>query len=214
MASERNKRTYNSARRQEQAQETRRKILTAARELFFENGYTGTSIENIAHAAGVAVETIYAVFGNKRSILTSLVDISIVGDDLPIPLLERPEIHAVLELTDQRLVLGKFSQDIYQIMQRMSPIFALLRATAKLEPDIQEYLDNLLTERRQGMRFLIENLTRIGPLRDNQDPNKAAVTVWAVSSAEVFHLLIVDLDWSERQYVMWLEEILTRLLVP
>ena len=214
MPSDRTKRTYNSARRKEQARETRRKILIAARELFFENGYTGTSIDNIANAAGVAVETIYAAFGNKRSILTSLVDVSVVGDDLPVPLLERPAIQAVRELSDQRLLLKKFSQDIYQVMQRMSPVFELLRATAKLEPDIDEYLENLLKERLHGMHYLIENLIRIGPLRDQQDPNKAAETVWAVSSAEVFHLLIVDLGWSEMQYVLWLEEILTRVLLP
>ena len=214
MPSERTKRTYNSARRKEQARETRRKILTAARELFFENGYTGTSIDNIANAAGVAVETIYAAFGNKRSILTSIVDVSVVGDDLPVPLLERPEIQAVHELSDQRLVIKKFSQDIYKVMQRMSPVFELLRATAKLEPDIDEYLKNLLKERLHGMHYLIENLIRIGPIRNQQDPNKAAESVWAVSSAEVFHLLIVDLGWSKQQYVLWLEEILTRVLLP
>lgn len=213
MGSKQQKRRYNSSRRQEQALETRRKIVLAARDLFFENGYTGSSIENIANAAGVAIETVYAAFGNKRSILTALVDISVTGDDFPAPLLERPNIQEVRNLTDQRQVLKKFSQDIYQIMQRMSPIFELLRATAKIEPDIEEYQDSLLKQRLQGLHFLIDNLVRIGPLRDNQDPHKAAETVWAVSSAEVFHLLTVDLGWSRDQYVQWLAESLTRLLI-
>lgn len=213
MGSGQKKRRYNSSRRQEQARETRRKIILAARDLFFENGYTGSSIENIASAAGVAIETVYAAFGNKRSILTALVDESITGDDLPVPLLARPNIEEVRNITDQRQVLGKFSQDIYHIMQRMSPIFELLRATAKIEPEIEQYLDGLLKQRLQGMLFLMDNLLRIGPLRDDQDPHRAAETVWAISSAEVFHLLTVDLGWSRDQYVRWLEDSLTRLLI-
>ncbi len=213
MPTERKKRKYNSSRRKEQARETRSKIITAAKELFFENGYSGTSIETIADSAGVAVETIYATFGNKRSILTALVDVSVTGDDLPIPLLERPNIQEAQILDDQRLVIQKFSQDVYAIMQRMDPIFELLRATAKSEPDIQEYLDHLLHGRLQGMQFMLEQLMRIGPLRDNLDLTNAAETIWVISSAEVFHLLITDRGWTEAQYVAWLADTLSRLLL-
>lgn len=213
MPTERKKRKYNSSRRKEQARETRSKIITAAKELFFENGYSGTSIETIANSAGVAVETIYATFGNKRSILTALVDVSVTGDDLPIPLLERPNIQEAQILDDQRLVIQKFSQDVYAIMQRMDPIFELLRATAKSEPDIQEYLDHLLHGRLQGMQFMLEQLMRIGPLRDNLDLTNAAETIWVISSAEVFHLLITDRGWTEAQYVAWLADTLSRLLL-
>jgi TetR/AcrR family transcriptional regulator of autoinduction and epiphytic fitness len=213
MGTGRKKRSYNSARRKEQARETRLKIIAAARELFFANGYSGTSIEAIATQAGVAVETVYAAFGNKPGILTVLVDQSVTGDDLPIPLLQRPSVQAARHLEDQRQILRKFSQDIYQVMQRMSPIFELLRATAKLEPDIEEYLSKLLKERLYGMHFMIEQLVRIGPLRDQQDPSRAAETVWAISSAEVFHLLTVDLGWPEERYIHWLEETLARILL-
>src|SRR5947208_2674838 len=83
------KRKYDSSRRQAQARETQRQIVEAARRLFIERGYMGTTIEQIAAEAGVAVETIYATFGNKRAVLARLVDISVVGDDEPGPLLER-----------------------------------------------------------------------------------------------------------------------------
>ena len=206
------KRSYNSTRRKQQARETRRQIIAAAQNLFFERGYTGTSIEAIAQEAGVAAETVYAVFGNKLAILIALVDVSIVGDDLPIPLLQRPNILQAQNITDQRQLIRKFANDICEIMKRMSPVFALLRATAKAEPEIGSMLDKLLHERLQGMIYMIQRLKHIGPLRADITPERAAATVWAVSSAEVFHLFTKDLRWSEEQYTEWLEDALVRLL--
>src|SRR5215204_3120445 len=94
------KRRYTSRRRQVQAAETRRQIVEAARQLFAERGYVGTTIEAIAQAAGVAGETVYATFGSKRAILARLVDVSVGGDEQPIPLLERPGPQAVQQERD------------------------------------------------------------------------------------------------------------------
>jgi AcrR family transcriptional regulator len=64
-------------------------VLEAARELFTEHGYVATTIGAIAARAGVSLETVYAAFGNKRSLLAGLLDVAIVGDDAPVPILER-----------------------------------------------------------------------------------------------------------------------------
>ncbi len=47
-------------------------MLDAARELFAEHGYVATPIGAIAARAGVSPETVYAAFGNKRSLLSGL----------------------------------------------------------------------------------------------------------------------------------------------
>lgn len=61
-----NRRRYTSSRRREQAEETRRRILDAAQDLFLTHGYTAATIESIANDAQVAAQTVYAGFGNKR----------------------------------------------------------------------------------------------------------------------------------------------------
>ena len=94
------KRQYNSTRRQAQASETRKQIIEAARKLFAQYGYAGATIEAIALEAGVAPETVFAVFGNKRTILANLIDISVGGDDQPVPLLQRPGPQSVLQEPD------------------------------------------------------------------------------------------------------------------
>ena len=213
MESQTPKRRYNSTRRKEQARLTRRQVIEAARNLFFENGYSGTSMEAIAQSAGVAVETVYAAFGSKGAVLNALVSTSIVGDDQPISLLQRENIQAARQETDPIQLIHSFSRGIFTIMQRMSPIFALLRATAKTEPDIAALLEKLLEERLQGMAYFVEQLKRITPLAPALEA-QAAETVWTLTSGEVFHLLTVDLGWSEQEYVSWLEKMLSGLFLP
>ena len=97
------KRAYDSSGRQVQADETRRRILEAARELFMERGYAGATAEAIAAEAGVAAQTIYAIFKNKKRILVSLMNVSpTTGVEDHTPMLERPNVQAVAQEHDQR----------------------------------------------------------------------------------------------------------------
>src|SRR5512135_1036670 len=73
-------RKYQSVRRAEQAEETRRRILEAARKVLVEHGYAKTTMLQIAAEAGTSVETIYAVFGTKAELLASAVRAVLVVD--------------------------------------------------------------------------------------------------------------------------------------
>jgi AcrR family transcriptional regulator len=188
--------------------------VEAARSLFLGRGYAGTTIEAIAGQAGVAVETVYATFGNKRAILSQLLDVSLVGDDRPVPLLEREEPQAVMQETDQRRQMARFADGMFEIMSRVAPLFDLMNAAAKTEPDIAEMLHNILAARVQGMMAFVRALLQNGPLRDGLTPEIAAETVWALTSAEVFTLLTVNRGWGKDQYLRWLTDALTRLLLP
>src|SRR6476661_3395372 len=89
------RRSYDSSRRQAQAEETRSAIVRTARDLFLEQGYGRTTIADIARAAGVSVETIYGSFGNKAALLHKAWDITVGGDDEDIVFHERPEVMAI-----------------------------------------------------------------------------------------------------------------------
>ena len=74
-----------ASRRAEQARATRRRIIEGARELFLQQGYAATTLEQIAARAGVAVQTVYFHFGNKRTLLKEVMDVLAVSDDAPVP---------------------------------------------------------------------------------------------------------------------------------
>ena len=63
------------------------------------------------------------------------------------------------------------------------------------------------------MTFLVEQLARVGGLRAGLDSQQAAETVWALSSAEVFHLLTVERGWPSEKYRTWLVDSLARILL-
>src|SRR5215471_7979495 len=65
-------RRYRSPLRAERAADTRHRITTAALELFTEHGFGGSTVTAIAKRAGVAPQTVYAVFGTKGAILQAL----------------------------------------------------------------------------------------------------------------------------------------------
>ncbi|MBX3063808.1 MAG: helix-turn-helix transcriptional regulator [Anaerolineae bacterium] len=208
------KRAYNSTRRQAQAQQTRQQIAEAARQLFSERSYAGATIEAIAESAGVAAETIYAVFGSKQRILNYLLDIALGGDDSPIPMLERQDPQAMFRETDQRQQLGMFARGITGVMDRAAPIFEIMRMAAKSEPPIATLLQHLLNERRKNMETVIQHVAANGALREGISNAHAADIVWTLTSAEVFLLLTVERGWSREHYSEWLADSLIRLLLP
>ena len=207
------KRTYDSSRRKKQARQTRQQIIEAARTLFSSRGYTGATIDAIAQEAGVAVETIYATFGNKREILSSLIGVSLVGDDDPTPLLQRQGPLSVLQEKDQHRQIQYFASDMAEIMGRVAPLFEVMRSAAKNEPDIAIMLQKMLSERVEGMKVFIRALMFNGPLRDRLSLEDAAETVWTLSSGEVYTLLVVDRGWTGEKYVDWLTDSLLRLIL-
>src|SRR5690242_10847554 len=108
---ESSKREYNGTGRQAKADETRRRILEAARKEFMERGYIGATAETIAAEAGVAAPTIYAIFQNKKKLLVSLMNVSpATGVEDHTPMLARASVQSVAEEHDQRRQLHMFAQ--------------------------------------------------------------------------------------------------------
>ncbi|MBN2499896.1 MAG: TetR/AcrR family transcriptional regulator [Anaerolineales bacterium] len=208
------KRAYNSSRRKAQARQTRRQIVEAARTLFSAFGYSGATVEAIAQEAGVAVETVYASFGNKRNILSRLIDVSLVGDDEPTPFLQRQGPLAVQQEKDQNQQIQLFAGQMVEIMGRVAPLFEVMRAAAKSEPDIAEMLQRILDERVEGLKFFAAALLSNGPLQDELSLDDASEIIWAISSGEVYTLLVVDRGWPVEKYKQWLANTLIKLILP
>ena len=209
------KRKYDSTRRQAQADETRRQILTAANKLFNERGYAGATIEAIATEAGVASETIYAVFKNKGKILVSLVNfLSASRSEERVPLLERAGPQAVAKERDQRRQLQLFAQVVANNLEGNASISEIILVAAKTDPELEKITQQFIKQRRQHMGVAVQQIAANGPFRENMDEVFAIVTVWTLASPEVFLLLTRDLSWSKEKYEQWLAETLIKVLLP
>jgi len=119
-----------------------------------------------------------------------------------------------LQEKDPHRQIQHFASDMTEIMGRVAPLFEVMRSAAKTEPDIAIMLQKLLSERVGGMKVFIHALISNGPVRDGLSLEDAAETVWALSSGEVYTLLVKDRGWPTEKYRQWLADSLSTLLLP
>jgi AcrR family transcriptional regulator len=214
VAKVKSQRRYDSARRKDQARQTRSAILEAAQRLFGERGYASSTVEAIAAEAGVAVDTVYATFGSKRAVLSNLMDVRVGGDDQPLGVLDRPEPQRVRREPSQRRQLAAFAADVTAIIERSRPVDDIIRSAAAVDGEIATMRSRLHETRYQNMQQFVGWLAANGPLREGLSQADAAAIVWSLTSPEIHRLLRVDRAWSPERYSEWLAETLTRTLLP
>jgi AcrR family transcriptional regulator len=207
-------RPYDSSLRQEQARQTRTRILDAAQRLFGERGYATSTMEAIASAAGVAVDTVYAAFGTKRGVLSGLMDIRVGGDDQPLDLLDRSGPQAVRRDPDQKSQVEGFATDVTAILERARPVDDIMRGAAAVDSEIAALRARLQGHRFQNMLKFVSWVAANGPLRGEMSEETAAAIVWSLASPEMHRMLRVDRGWTSESYSEWLGETLTRTLLP
>jgi TetR/AcrR family transcriptional regulator of autoinduction and epiphytic fitness len=196
------KRSYTSARREAQARETRRAILDAAHDLFVATGYAATTIQVIAERGGVAVQTVYAVFGSKRELLRQLIERTIVGDDDPLPITERTAAQSVAAEPDARRRAELDAAMSRSITERIAPIVRVAAEAAASDPELAAMMEAVKAARRQEMTAAAGILA--GPDRLRLDQEEAAATLYVLYSPQVADMLIGDYGWSPERYEKWL----------
>jgi AcrR family transcriptional regulator len=208
------KRRYSSALREGQAQQTQEAVLDAARVLFVEQGWTRTTIAAVARKAGVSPETIYSVFGSKRSLLERLVRNAVRGDAPEVPLLAQAAPQQVAGAKDQKEQLRLFATSICAILDRVAPLVAVARAAAESDPQLWGLYRALHDGRRRNLVFVAEALSRKGRLRAGMSLEAATGHIFRLASPELF-LLMRDMEgYSLDEIADWLAEALVELLLP
>ncbi len=208
------RRRYDSSRRQEQAGENRRAVLEAAHRMFLERGYAATTMGAIAAAAGVSVETVYKAFGNKPGLVKAVVDVAIVGDDEPVPMLQRDRVRRMEAEPDPRRKLAMYGEHLADSAPRRVPLELLVRAAAASDAGAAGVWDQLEAERLTGMAFFARHLHEGGYLRPGVSVEEARDVLWTYNSAEVYELLVMRRDWTPQRYGRWIAGALSAALLP
>ena len=207
------KRPYRSALRDAQARSTRRTIVDAAARLFVQQGYAQTTVDAIAAAAGVSRKTVFASVGGKAQTLKLALDWATVGDDEPVPMLERPRIRQAREEPDARAILVGFAGMAREVNARIAPLVAVLEAAAGLEPELAELAEDRRAQRLRGMLDLARQLDARGALKAELTVSAAADLLWVCHDPAIFHRLVVERRWSADRYQRWLADALTGMLI-
>lgn len=213
MADQKKPRPYNSLRRREQAEATRTKIIQAAYRLFLTDGYTATTLAAIAHEAGVSMPTVTAIFGTKYALLDALIKTNVRGDDTPPPLADRSWWQAMLEEPNPFQQLTLYGANIRNIHERTTDIFEIVRGAAAADTEIAALRRNLNESRLADVRMVAQSLAAKGTLKPDITVDQATDTLWALGSAEMYRMLVIDRGWLPSQYQQWLVTTLTDSLM-
>lgn len=212
--SQRQKRAYDSSRRRAAAKESRRAIAAAARRLFLERGYTGTTMNAIAQAAGVSQETVYASFGPKPSIFRHLVETALSGTDEPVPPLERDYARQLLAERDPSRVIDIYARAMRLTQERLAVLFEVLLHAARSAGELQPLATELIERRAHYTHVIAEHLASIGGLREGLSVDEAGDVLFALNSSEFFLVLARDRGWQPEDFEPWLADAWKRLLLP
>lgn len=202
MSDVKGRRPYQSALRAANARRTRQAIVAAARELFFDDGYTATSLSGIAARAGVARPTPHAVFGSKPAILREVVDQALAGDDEPIPVAERPWFQPVWQATDQVGVFSAYAQVCTLIGARAARIFRIVRQAADDSAETAQLWQSMQDNRLAGARMICLRALDHGRLAYELD--QAIDVIWVLNDPCLYGDLVHSRQWSEAAYTTWL----------
>jgi AcrR family transcriptional regulator len=208
------RRRYDSARRQEQARLTRRSIVEAAKSLFIERGYAATTMRAVAAGAGVSVETVYKTFGTKAGLVKAVFDVAIVGDDKPVPMLQRERVARILSQADPRRKLFMYCEHLAEAGPRAGPLQLLIRSAAAGDTEAAQVWDQMVGERLTGMTEFARHLHEGGYLRPDVSLEDARDILWTYNSVEIYDLLVLQRGWDPERYGRWVAKAMIGALLP
>ncbi|MFI7072573.1 TetR/AcrR family transcriptional regulator [Micromonospora aurantiaca] len=194
---------YDNTGREAAAQANRRRILAVAHDAFLDNGYAGTTLRAVAQAAGVSQETLYKSFGGKAGLLKAVYDVTIAGDDSPVPVAQRQHGNAVRAAGDTAAAAAAWARMTVAIGARIKPLLGALMS-AREDAAIRELIAVTEAERLAGARLVAEFWHNLGWLRPHADVEEHAITLWTLNSPEVRFLLDRQ-GYDDDRYTTWLE---------
>jgi AcrR family transcriptional regulator len=204
-AEARSRRRYQSPLRARRAAETRQALITAAHRLFVTRGWLATGMRDVAAEAGVATETVYAYFSSKRGLFQAVVDLAVVGDDLPVPVAERAEFVAAGRGTHRDRTAAA-ARLLTAVHGRTAPFAKVIREAATSDDEIADVLQATRERQRRDVGAAAELIMGREATETERDG------LWAVTSPEVYLLLLEESGWTPAQYEAWMAQTLERVV--
>jgi AcrR family transcriptional regulator len=209
---ERATRPYRSSRRAEQARQTRRRVLDAARVVFLSRGYAGTTLRLVAAEADVAVPTIEAAFGTKARLLKAAIDVAIAGDDEPVPVLDRVWTEEGRQARTAEELLAVAAEVIAPAQARSAGLVLAVFEGSSIDAELAALAGQLIDQRARTAAWLVDVVAAKAPLSEGLSREEAIDTVWMLMDPAVFDRLIRHRGWSESRYRRWFVRSVSRLL--
>ncbi len=176
-------RPYRLGQRQAATEQTRSRIINAARELLMaSDGFSTFSIDVVARRADVARMTVYHQFGSKSGLLEALCDsLAMSGgmEQLSSAFRQGKPLDA---LNEYILVFSRF-WDVDRLVMRR------LRALAALDPDFEHVIRTRDEWRRRGLHVIVQRFIEQYERPAPETLDEVIAVLYTLTSFEFFDML-------------------------
>lgn len=199
-------RGYDSSARVAAARETRYRILLAARDLIIAEGYPAASMTAIAAAADVSPQTIYNSIGNKAAVLKACYDVTLAGDDEPVPMSARPTFQALQAAATPEEWTRQYARWAREIGDRVGDLLHAVTAPGgAADTGVSQFLAVIEDERRIGSSHAVASFADRFGLPAGLTEERAIDIVWTLNSPEIHSRLVHRCGWGPAAYQDWLD---------
>lgn len=158
-------------RREEYADQTRAAVIAAARQLFTENGFFQTKVEQIAKLSRVSPATVYAQCGGKHGLLRSLMDGFTQSQEVA------ESYQGSLAAADAVVVMQALSAGYLQITKQWGDVIRVVIDVAPHDDESGAVLATAQKRHNDNLGEICRHLEDIGALRDDVDARLATRTI-------------------------------------
>lgn len=169
-----------------------------------ELGYIETTVEMIADAAEVAVQTIYNSVGSKRDLLNRVLDFSAAGPSAPRPVPEFMQ-ERVAETRTGAEMIGVLADWFVEANERTAPIQQVIRQAAAVDTDIAGLERHRARQRFENYKLAASALAERGALPKEMSHEDAAGLIWTIGHPEVYRFFVLQLRWPPSRYRAWVK---------
>lgn len=205
VAEGKDRRTYRSPLRTDRARRTRTRMISAAIEVFVRDGYQAATMRRIATAARVSVGSVELAFGTKAVLLSAAVDFAIAGDDVPVPMLERPEAREAAATSDLQVFTDRVARLVRIVSGRTAALLVVVTDAAATDPAIAAVRDRLDEQRHATARWIVAGILERAAPHSGRDRERLVDATWLLMDPYVYQRLTVDRGWLPVEFEQWFE---------
>lgn len=190
-------------------EQARQLIVSAAIDCFLENGYVGTTMDDIAERAAVARRTIYNQFGSKAALLIAAINDRVVGSE------ERSlesDHDSVRALDDPRQMIEAFIEAHVGVVHRSLPLLKVTFEAAAIDGEVAKEYERNEEYRYEAQQVLIDALDRKGLLRTDVTLDYLKRGFWLLAGPQML-ITATNAGWDIDTYARWLRDTVSGLLL-
>lgn len=193
--------------RQQQAEQTRLRVVQAAARLFAADGYARTTMARIAAAAGVSAETVQGL-GPKAALLIAAAELAGVGVSGEENLLNLDIGRTLIAIADPNDALEHLVVTVTDVHERTAGLAPALFGGANSDPELDRYLTEFIAGINGQARRVLDVFEGRGWLRDDVPLEELVETAAVLCSVEIYLRMTHRDGLSAGAYQAWLRRML------